>query len=63
MAVLASASKSPSAAAVCPKCGRPAELVTSWVLKSPKSKKGIVIGLFRCPEGHKFRKKIGEVEE
>jgi len=48
----------------CPKCGAKAEeLVKSWPLGRKGSKKKIVIGLFKCPNGHTFRAKIGEIEE
>jgi len=33
----------------------------AWVL-APKGRKGIVIGLFKCPEGRTIRKAIGKVE-
>lgn len=44
--------------AKCPKCG--AEVSTplkSWVL-APKGRKGVEIGLFKCPAGHYFRAKM-----
>jgi len=42
----------------CPKCG--AEVVKpikTWIL-APKGRKGVIIGLFKCPNGHYFRAKI-----
>ena len=32
-----------------------------WVL-APKGRKGVVIGLFKCPNGKTVRKAIGKVE-
>ena len=52
------------AMAKCPRCGMEVDKpIKTWVLK-PKSRetKGVIIGLFRCPNGHYFRVKLGEVE-
>ena len=47
----------------CPICGAEVDKPEkTWVLRPRNRKKGIVIGLFRCPNGHVFRAKIGEVE-
>ena len=43
----------------CPKCGKPSVLIKKWEMCSPRTGKCIEIGLFECPDGHKFRKKIG----
>ncbi len=44
----------------CPKCGAEVkEPIKTWVL-APKGRKGVIIGLFRCPNGHYFRAKVGE---
>ena len=32
----------------------------AWVL-APKGRKGVIIGLFQCPDGKKVRKAIGKV--
>lgn len=42
---------------VCPKCGgKPVKLLRVWVLK-----RVLIIGLFECENGHKFRAKAGTV--
>ena len=43
----------------CPKCGAEVEApIKTWVL-APKGRKGVVIGLFKCPRcGATFRKGI-----
>jgi len=44
--------------AKCPKCG--AEVPTpekTWEL-APRGRRGITIGLFKCPNGHYFRAKV-----
>ncbi|MFZ8850342.1 MAG: chromatin protein Cren7 [Thermoproteota archaeon] len=42
----------------CPKCGQQADKpIKSWML-APKGKKPLNIGLFKCPNGHYFRKAI-----
>ena len=33
----------------------------AWVL-APKGRKGVIIGLFKCPNGKTVRKAIGKVE-
>ncbi len=35
--------------------------VKAWVLQ-PKGRKGVVIGLFKCPNGKTLRKAIGKIE-
>jgi hypothetical protein len=35
--------------------------VKAWVLQ-PKGRKGVVIGLFKCPNGKTIRKAIGKIE-
>ena len=35
--------------------------VKAWVL-APRGRKGVIIGLFRCPNGKTVRKAIGKVE-
>ena len=42
----------------CPKCGAEVkEPLKTWVL-APKSRKGVIIGLFKCPNGHYFRARV-----
>ncbi|UXD21471.1 chorismate-binding protein [Ignicoccus pacificus DSM 13166] len=44
----------------CPKCGAEVDQpIKTWLL-APKGRKGVIIGLFRCPNGHYFRAKVGE---
>lgn len=46
----------------CPICGAEVhEPVKTWVLK-PKNRRGVIIGLFKCPNGHYFRAKVGDAE-
>lgn len=46
--------------AKCPKCSAEVEQpLKTWTLK-PRGRKGIIIGLFKCPNGHYFRAKVGE---
>ena len=33
----------------------------AWIL-APKGRKGVIIGLFKCPNGKTVRKAIGKVE-
>ncbi len=41
----------------CPKCGAEVDKpIKTWVL-APKGRKGVVIGLYKCPNGHYFRAK------
>jgi len=35
--------------------------IKAWVL-APKGKKGVIIGLFKCPDGKVVRKVIGKAE-
>lgn len=43
----------------CPICGAEVEKpVKVWILKPKKRDKGVKIGLFVCPNGHKFRAKV-----
>ena len=39
----------------CPKCGAEATLVKNWVLRKRKDGTPVVIGLFKCKNGHTFR--------
>ncbi|OYT60524.1 MAG: chorismate-binding protein [Thermoprotei archaeon] len=42
----------------CPKCGAEVEKpIKTWVL-APKGRKGVKIGLFKCPNAHYFRAKV-----
>jgi len=36
--------------------------VKAWVL-APRGRKGVIIGLFKCPNGKTVRKAIGKTEE
>lgn len=35
--------------------------VKAWILQ-PKGRKGVIIGLFKCPNGKTVRKAIGKIE-
>ncbi|NPA23672.1 MAG: chorismate-binding protein [Crenarchaeota archaeon] len=36
--------------------------VKAWVL-APKGRKGVIIGLFKCPNGKTVRKALGKTEQ
>jgi len=43
----------------CPVCGAEVEKpIKVWELKPRNRAKGVKIGLFKCPNGHYFRKKV-----
>lgn len=35
--------------------------IKAWVF-APKGRKGVIVGLFRCPDGKSIRRAIGKVE-